>query len=229
MYKLNCIKWMFVCGLAFRISYVIIGMSYLQYPTSNAEAFRNSVAPPTIRSFSFVINISWTFWWMSTWYIILGCRYANFAIIWGAPEWWRTSELREATAAEAAAASMPCEKVTFLFAFVHWHKSIPNRCKPIVYDSVSHSGWISVRFIDAKCVQWFLPHSIYLSQSDLYILNKFFGSVLFCGKRIKSKSYHSKWIPLKYLVTQMHCEFSRIEILLVELILNTNKKNPTIY
>lgn len=90
MYKLNCIKWMFVCGLAFRISYVIIiGMSYLQYPhthTQPADCVEvrwlillygiESRAHPllsalTLSRFSFVINISWTFWWMSTWYIIL--------------------------------------------------------------------------------------------------------------------------------------------------------------
>lgn len=100
----------------------------------------------------------------------------------------RTSELREAAAALAAA--IACEKVTFLFAFVHWQTSIPNHCKPIVYDSIPHSGWISVRFIDTEMrpmVFATFSHSLsFYFSSDLYLLKQFFGSILFCGKRIKA-------------------------------------------
>lgn len=162
MYKLNCIKWMFVCGLAFRISYVIIiGMSYLQYPHSllhtdthctHIEWERESGAPPTIarsRSLAcslarslgalahshFVINIGWTFWWMSTWYIILW--HADMRILpfrlghttselsgtqstWSErwQKWmvaWTNGWMARQRQGEAA---LHCEKVTFLFSII---------------------------------------------------------------------------------------------------------------
>lgn len=99
-----------------------------------------SLAPPTSRrcfrlcsrSRPFPINISWTFWWMSTWYILLGCRYANLAVI--------RARQRENIWIKGGGGGGGDGSQWKSYIFIRIcplaHKSIPKCCKPIQFTIV---------------------------------------------------------------------------------------------